>query len=958
MPADQTEHLKVDDIGEGHSRRWLMLGVIGLVGFLLTAILSLSVLETVRQTKHAEIQSRAADLAGRIETEFNVQMATLRGFRAFLDVHADGSADEFAEYSQKLYDQDVGVVGYAWAPKIENLAVAGRTATTGYPVSIMAPEDAVPTLRGVDLMELSSVSEAMQQSIDFNEIQISGPLSTETTGGTKNLVLAVIPVYEPGRTNFLVEQRRQNLKGILFSLLDPKTTVAFVIASSSFAEMIDKGVIGIEVTAMDGAGSRTSLYRTRAFDRLSKNIDNDAFFNTMVSSRDMQVAQLPVRIHFIVDAAGLGSGPLISSMAVLMIGLILTVTLLVYVYSRLNYDARVGALVVERTQALEDSENRLRDLADVSADWFWEMDKDLRFTTVSERFEEVVGIPRSVYLGRTRPEAISLSNMQMTDQWRAHLDDLENRRPFTDFRYALPKGSGKMEFCSISGKPIYDSNGEFAGYRGSGRDVTAEETAQRRMRESEARLQRNVRQLEASRQELEESTAKMAELAERYAIEKDRAEASERSKSEFLASMSHEIRTPMTGVMGFADMLMDSPLAPEDRDKVIKIKGATQSLLTIINDILDLSKLDAGRLKIENLDFNIRNAVEEVIDLVRERARVKNLRLNIDFPDDIEAGINGDPTRFRQVLINLVGNAVKFTHKGGVGVRATMVNEQDKSFIEFRVIDTGIGISPENQKKLFSDFSQADASISRHYEGTGLGLAISKRLVELMGGRIWVESKEGVGSEFCFTLPFRKATSDVAGEARFHAIEHFKTTRPLHILVAEDNKLNQRIIAATLQKFGHDAVLVEDGMQAVERVGKEEFDLILMDIRMPDMSGPDATRAIRSRHDRWANIPIIALTADAMEEHIRGYIEAGMNACVTKPIDRSVLVNTMNEVLGEDVHVPVNEAEQARIGYALPTDSELAEVPADQAGVISVADFLDQLDDVAEEIERGKKVKT
>lgn len=957
MSTDQIDPQQVSDVGAGSPRRWLLLGAIGLVGFVLTATLSLSVLETVRQTRHAEIQSRAADLAGRIETEFNVQMATLQGFRAFLEVHDEVIADEFAEYSRKLYDQDVGILGFGWAPKVDNLVTGGPAAGTGFPIAVKAPEDAVSTLLGVDLMELVSVREAIQRAIDFNEIQISGPLSTETTGGAKNLVLAVIPVFESDQTNFLVEQRRRNVDGILFALLDPKTTISFVIASSSFAEMIDKGVLGIEVNAQDVSGDRTPLYRTRGFNRLSESVDGTTLFDAMVSSRDMQVAQLPVRVHFIVDTAGLGAGPMISAVSVLMIGLILTTAVLVYVWSRLNYDARVGALVVERTHALEESENRLRDLADVSADWFWEMDSELRFTSVSERFEEVIGISRNIYIGRTRAEAIGISNLQMTDEWRAHLEDLENRRPFTDFRYALPKGMGKMEFCSISGKPVYDSAGNFAGYRGSGRDVTAEETAQRRMRESEARLQRNVRQLEASRQELEESTAKMAELAERYAVEKDRAETSERSKSEFLASMSHEIRTPMTGVMGFADMLMDSPLAPEDRDKVIKIKGATQSLLTIINDILDLSKLDAGRLKIENLDFNLRNAVEEVMDLVRERARVKNLRLNIEFPDDIAAGINGDPTRFRQILINLVGNAVKFTHQGGVGVRATMLDEQGKKFIEFRVIDTGIGISPENQKKLFSDFSQADASISRHYEGTGLGLAISKRLVELMGGRIWVESKEGVGSEFCFTLPFNEASSDVSSDARLHAVENFRTNRRLHILVAEDNKLNQRIIAATLDKFGHDTVIVEDGEQAVDQVGREEFDLVLMDIRMPGMSGPDATRAIRARHDRWAKIPVIALTADAMEEHIRGYIEAGMNACVTKPIDRSVLVNTINEVLGEDVHVPVSEAEEARKTYALPTDSELEEAATDQSGVISVADFLDQLEDVADEIERGKRMK-
>lgn len=651
-----------------------------------------------------------------------------------------------------------------------------------------------------------------------------------------------------------------------------------------------------------------------------------------------------------------GNAPYFTAALAFAIGLILTAMVFGYVLSLMNYERRVGELVQERTRALEESEQRLRDMADVSADWFWEMDSDLRFSYFSERFEQVTGLKKEDFLYKTREEAAGIIGVGNDESWRQHLDDIHEHRAFHDFRYSVKRSKGAEEYVSISGKPVFDKEGAFCGYRGTGRDVTDEEAAQRKLRESEARLHRNVDQLEMSRQDLEESTAKMAELAERYAVEKDRAEASERSKSEFLASMSHEIRTPMTGVMGFADMLLDSNLAPEDREKVIKIKGATQSLLTIINDILDLSKLDAGRLSIEFLDFNLKATVEEILDLVRERARFKKLELNFDFDDAMSVGMHGDPMRFRQILINLVGNAVKFTHAGSVTIKARLIGDAPDQVVEFRVIDTGIGISQQNCKKLFSDFSQADASISRHYEGTGLGLAISKRLVELMGGRIWVESEEGVGSSFCFTLPYHKAKSDVSNVSRHFVAEHFKTTRPLHILVAEDNKLNQRIIVATLDKFGHHSTVVEDGEQAVNQVDKGEYDLILMDIRMPEMSGPDATRVIRARHDHLAKIPIIALTADAMEEHIRGYLEAGMDDCVTKPIERSVLVETINKVLHEEIHVPLSEAEVARSGYALPTEEETPNIASgDQAEVISVADFLKNLEGVAEDIEHQKR---
>ncbi|MEQ8320446.1 MAG: ATP-binding protein [Rhodospirillales bacterium] len=634
------------------------------------------------------------------------------------------------------------------------------------------------------------------------------------------------------------------------------------------------------------------------------------------------------------------------------IGLVLTAVIFGYVLSLRNYEHRISNLVHERTRALEHSEQRLRDMADVSADWFWEMDSDLRFSYFSERFEQVTGLDRDDFLWKTREEAAGVNDFNTDENWRGHLEDIRANRPFHDFRYSVTRDDNVEEYFSISGKPLFDSNGVFKGYRGTGRDVTADALAQHKLRESETRLQRNVRQLESSRQELEESTAMMAELAERYAVEKDRAEASERSKSEFLASMSHEIRTPMTGVMGFADMLLDSSLAPEDREKVLKIKGATQNLLTIINDILDLSKLDAGRLKIENLDFNMKTAIEEVLDLVRERARLKNLKLNVEFPEDMEVGMHGDPTRFRQILINLVGNAVKFTHEGGVTIKARTIRQEPTAAVEFKVIDTGIGISKENSKKLFFDFSQADSSISRHYEGTGLGLAISKRLVELMGGKIWVDSEVGEGSEFCFTLPYHKATTDVTNISRLHAVESFETKRTLNILIAEDNKLNQRIIVATLDKFGHQSTVVEDGEQAVQQVDKGDYDLILMDVRMPELSGPDATRIIRARSDRYALIPIIALTADAMEEHIRGYLDAGMNACVTKPIDRAVLAVTINDVLDEEIHIPRKTADSASGSQA---GDGAGHGPSDHQDVINVTDFLKELDEVADEIERNKR---
>ena len=963
--SDSAPIIHQDVAGSDRSRLRMMLCGIGFLGIVVSLILSANVLQALQKTEIAQVQSRLADLVGNIETQFNVQLASLRSFRAYLDVSEGFSLEKYSDFINNLHASEHSSITYGWAPK--RLVLPTLTETTpdqqinsrvvSYPVVLMVPEEKNRLLMHADLLTMPQVEDALFNSIEHNEVQISNPLRWQTTGSEKLVVMAFYPQYPKGTTSILVKQRQQNVLGVAFGIFDLEETISFAISTSSLDRFIRSNSIGIEILDRPVNGTSVSLFQTGDFPKFRAAEDQSFIHSTVIIERALELAQRTFQIRMAVNLYQLNRTPYVAAASVLLIGIMLTLLLSYYVYSRFNEQKRINALVAERTNALENSEQRFRDMAEISADWFWEMDSDFRFTFLSERFEEVTGLSRKLFIGRTRTEAAGINDFEATPEWRKHLSDLQEHRAFMDYRYKITIKTGGAEYFSISGKPIFDEDSVFAGYRGSGRDVTAEETAQQRLRDSEARLHRNVEQLEMSRQHLEESTAQMAEMAERFAIEKDRAEASEKSKSEFLASMSHEIRTPMTGVMGFADLLLDSNLAPDDREKVIKIKGATQSLLSIINDILDLSKLEAGRLNIEYLDFNLKTAIDEVLDLVRERARVKKIDLLVDYPEEKYIGMYGDPTRFRQILINLVGNAVKFTHAGSVTIQSTVIGKAPDQTIEFRVIDTGIGLSKENTRNLFSDFSQADSSISRQYEGTGLGLSISKRLVELMGGRIRVESEEGVGSTFSFTLPYQKAKSDVSHVARHFGVQNFITNRALKILVAEDNKLNQRIIVATLEKFGHQALVVENGEQAVQQVSRGDFDLILMDIRMPEMSGSEATRAIRSRSDSLADIPIIALTADAMEEHIRGYIAAGMNACVTKPIDRVSLVQTINDVLGEEIHSPVMgrrpieaDADPKNI---TPGDKQTT----DSGEVIKVADFLKQLEAVAQSIEQENKVK-
>jgi len=386
------------------------------------------------------------------------------------------------------------------------------------------------------------------------------------------------------------------------------------------------------------------------------------------------------------------------------------------------------------------------------------------------------------------------------------------------------------------------------------------------------------------------------------------AEEANKAKSLFLASMSHEVRTPMNAIIGMIDLTLETHLEEEQKENLMVAKDAADNLLGLLNDILDLSRVESGRITLENIEFHLPNVLNSVCKGMGVTIKDKDIEMIIDIGSDVPELVEGDPVRIRQLITNLMNNAIKFTPKGKITTSVKVVSRtKDNVVLLFSVKDEGVGIPKSSQEKIFEVFTQADDSTTRRFGGTGLGLAICKRLVEMMGGKIWVESEESKGSTFNFTGNF----SEVEKESRHTLLykkepggekksaEEILKGKGVRVLMAEDNLVNQKIATRILEKQGVEVQSVVNGKEAIELMHKEKFDCILMDSQMPELDGIEATKIIREDETRTGHhIPIIALTARAMADDRKKFLEAGMDGYVAKPIDRKKLFEEMVVCLG------------------------------------------------------------
>ncbi len=805
---------------------------------------------TIEQNAHEAFAVEIGQVQSAILNRMHAYRQMLTAGASFVAIKGQVSRDELAAFIEKLgiAEQYPGMQGTGYAQYVRHKDKAAYIAAiraSGLPeydirppgeraeyVVILYNEPFVgrnQKVLGFDMYANEVRREAIERARDLALPAMSGKvvLAGEKPEAKSPAAILNVPVYEKNRPLATVAERQAALRGFVFAPFRMHDLMAGIIGREKPS---------IRFAIFDGAAeaAETLMYDSAATvpGQLTA---SDSRFQHMAS---VEIAGRTWSMRFTgtaeFDAAVDRDKPLI----VLGGGLVISL---------------LTAAVAAAARRARHEAQRFRDFAELGSDWFWEQDEARRFTYISPRFIEFIGVQSGEFIGRSRREIVG-RYIRPGEDIERHLAAIDRGEPFQNVEMTAISARGER-IARLSGKPILSQDGRFAGYRGVGHDVTEE--------------RRRERELEAAR------------VA---------AESASRAKSDFLTMMSHEIRPPMTAIIGMGGLLLDTPLAPNQRQYADTIRTAGDTLLSLTNNILDLSKLEAGQLDFEESRFDLASLAQGVVDMTKSIAGRKTLDIHLQIDPAAPRWFLGDSGRIRQILLNLAANAVKFTDRGSVTIRTGAVRRADaRHDVRIEVIDTGIGIESNDIERLFQPFTQGDASITRRFGGTGLGLSIARELVVCMGGDIGAASEPGKGSTFWFTLPLLSADAPRATAATGAMRSPDAAARRLRVLIAEDNLNSQKYVQIVVETAGHRADTVLDGKEAVRAAAENVYDVILMDVQMPNLDGFEATRRIRAMGAAAATLPIIAMTASVLPEVVAKCREAGMNDYIAKPFHRETL---------------------------------------------------------------------
>ncbi|MDZ7742944.1 MAG: response regulator [Bacteroidota bacterium] len=524
----------------------------------------------------------------------------------------------------------------------------------------------------------------------------------------------------------------------------------------------------------------------------------------------------------------------------------------------------------KNTTASPADEKLFRDILLISNDWIWEIDPEGRYTFTSGQIKEILGYSPQEIIGKKVFEIFDPASGKETEKELKKIF-AEGKPIINRINWNIAK-DGRRVCLLTNGIPVFDENNNIIAYRGADKDIT-------HLKETEKKLTRESEKRKKAEMELDDAIRESREVSQ--------------SKSLFLAKMSNEIRTPLSGIIGTAALLKETQLSAEQLDFLEIIDISANNLLSIVKDILDISRIEAGKIQLEKKNFNLVEVLNDIERLLAYKSKDKNIGFSVDLKTGLPKYVKGDPLRLKQVLINLTHNAIKFTKQGSVKITAENISSHPKeSKILFSVTDTGIGMPEKLSRSLFGMLSQND--MAGKFQGIGLGLLIAKKIIDLVQGEIGVESTEGKGSRFWFSISFEVGESPGIHPMEVPVEEKKNGKKKFNILVAEDNTINQKVAMATVRQLGHDVEVAVNGKMALELFRNNEYDFILMDVQMPVMDGIAATKKIREMEKekgRNKKVIIVAVTANAMKEDREKCLASGMDHYITKPFKTEDLLS-------------------------------------------------------------------